>query len=523
MRKILYIIIPLVALYAAFMLPFTYIKQGSIRQTLDRALHLKVDPVFSGGDVLAKFMDPVNDDYGEGTLTYPTHRGYRGDFSGKGYLDVVRYTVYRPVVNSRWSDESDFWQLAVTFGNTGNPFDAPLGLSHPVIHIYIDMDGDKGGSTETFQSGVEKVAFDKKHPWDFMLHIDGYHRQGTIVSHDKSLKESVNLIYVKEKKTIYARISLNHPRLKQILEGKPTYHYVLVGSYDGVARGNFMPVKKEAGIRHGGGAAAGLSPRVYDWVEPKGTRQKKVLSSYDEDNYQYALLPPLEVKASAESVGTTDQTLMASLLKKYKKKLSDEQENRKPVNHQAAIDALLEKGEAGIKLAKAYYQGQMYRQAEQELQKILKNTPDHAEALTYLATVTATQGGRERSLVKAMQAVNRSFEIFEKALAACKTDQERIDALVHRANVSVSVPNDVFQKALSGARDFIKAAEILEKMDRNHQEQIVNWLLSAARVYEKMSKPEEAELYFTRASNFKNLTTAQIVTLLERGYMTVTQ
>jgi carbohydrate-binding DOMON domain-containing protein len=510
MKKIISFIIPFIALFIVLLIPYTYIYQGSIREVLDGVLHLKADPVFSGGEVMVKFMDPVGDDYGEGTLTYPGHQG----FNGKGFLDVVRYTIYEPVVNARWSNELDFWQLAVTFANVGNPFDAPLGFSHPVIHVYIDIDGDRGGSTDTVFPRAELVAFDNTHPWDFMVHIDGYSGSGTIISYDKTFKRPVSIIYVEEKKTVYARILLEDKRLKQVLDGRATYHYVLVGAYDRLASGNFMAVKKTVSMGNGGGAPSRLSPRVYDMVEPSGTNQKKYLSSYSEATYEYAKLVPLEVK----KVDLTMKKTNVELLAKYKKQLQEERKNKKPVDLSARIKQLVEKGVKGTELAIVYYQAKMLSKAEEEFLSVLQDNPGNATALAYLGTITAIKARKEKSLSRAMQNVNQAFEFYEKAISGCKTDDERVTVLLHRANVSVSVPEEVFHKTIPGAVDFLKAAGILERIRGEDRNLIIDCYLEAALAYERASKPEEAEIYFTKVMSFKNLITGHIVILLERGY-----
>lgn len=466
-------IVPLAALVAAFYVPNVYIKMGQVRGVMDDMLHLEVDPVFSGGRVLAKFMDPAGDDSGEGGLVYPLHASFRGENGGKGYLDVVRYTVYQPVTNGRWSNEIDYWQMALTFAGTGNPLNAKRGFSHPVIHIYIDIDGDKGGSTETFFPRAELVTFDEKHPWDFMVHIDGFSDESFIVSHDKKFKEPVALFFVKEKRTVYVRILLENKTLKNILDGRTTWHYVVVGAYDPLGPGGFMAVKKNPGQRNGGGARSGLTPRVYDWVDAKGAKQASVLSSYNEDTYQYAQLIPLEVNKTAGQQDNQEKikTIIAQYIQNIQNRREARQKNPSQ-NAEAALKHMQKEAAKGTKATK----------------------------LIYTATITAMKAGQQKDLSKALSMVNEAFALFEKAEAACTTDKEQVTLLLQRANVYMSVPEDVFHKTAPAAEDFLKAASLLEKIRGTPKCQVIDCYLNAAKAYKIIGKKDEEEICLTRAA-----------------------
>ncbi len=512
MKRVISYFLPFLALVLVFMIPYSFIMSSRIRGVLDRVLHIEVDPVFSGGEVLAKFMDPAGDDNGEGSLTYPRHPGFKGG----GLLDVVRYTVYRPVVQGRWTEGVDFWQLGVTFNKVSEKAGGGAFTGQPVLNIYIDLDGPGAGSMETAQPRTELVTFDNRHPWDVMVHVDGFSGRGYMRFFDSPEEKDVFVFYLAEKKTVYLRLPLEGPRLKSVLDGRTTYHYVLAGAYDPMARGGFMQVKKTAGQRNGGGAASELTPRVYDWVAPRGTAQRTLLSGYNEETFEYAALPPLEVKEQAPG----DNFPAEDVLEEYRKKLAQERKNRKKIDHEAVILELKQKGEKGLNLAKAYLGAGQYQEAETLLARLVAQGSKDPEVLIYQGTVAASMAGKARSPARAMQLVNRAFQLYGKALPLCRTDGQRLTLRLHRGNVSISIPNDVFQKTVPGIEDLLKAVEIIETTGQLSKQRklVIECYMKAALAYERVDRPGDAEIYFTRLLDFKPLPTATVVKLLERGY-----
>ncbi len=512
MKMAKYLIAALFCIAAAYLIPKTFIYGDFITGNIDRVLHLRVDPRFSGGEVLAKFLDEMGDDYGEGGLTYPRHEG----FKEKGCLDIVRYTVYEPLVNAPWSNEQDFWQIAITFANVSKAFDSIYDFSQPVIHVYIDIDGDIGGSKETAHSRAELIKFDDEHPWDFMVQIDGNHKSGRLISWDKTIEEKVSIYSVPEKKTIFARILLNNKRIKNVLDGRTTYHYVLTGAYDQYASGNFMQVKNKAGIRNGGGAKSKLTPRVFDYVAPKGYKQKKLLSSYDEDMYTYATVYPLEVKR-------TEQKYIqdADSIEKYRELARKENENRREASLRE-LEEIKASGNRGVELASAYFRVEKYKEAEDILDNILEKHPDNSRALAYKGSIIAIKGGEclaTKSPAKAIGYVNTAYEYYDNAEIHAQNNEDIVVVLLNRGNLSISVPELVFQKSLQGAADFLNAAEILENSGSADKDLIISCYYNAATAYERAGKEDEAEIYLFRTLSFDDLSHSLRYELVKKGYV----
>ncbi len=520
MKTIAKIVIPLAALAVAAALPLPYMFMGSVIGRVEKVLRIEVDPRYSGGEVLAKFLDPMDDDRGEGTLVYPD----LPVFEGMRVLDIVRYTVHRPVLNTAGGDAPDFWQLDVAFAETANPLHAPLGFCLPVIHIYIDVDGQEGGSTRTAQPEAELVAFDPGHPWDYMIHIDGFagDRKGRLMSFDQAYRRPVEVFFVAETRTVHARVELDDPGIKRILDGRPTYHYVVVGGFDAYSPGGFMPVLAGAGPRNGGGARSNLTPRVYDWVAPEGADQGQVLSSYDEAAGTYAILVPLEAKeGSAEETSSAaeDGKTAAELLPAYKEKLSREEAETPGPDFAAAAARLVEQGTGGMELIEAYYKAQMFEKAEEASRRILESSPEHAGAATYLAMAIAGRSGQQSSPMKAMELVNRAFAQFDKAFELCRTPDERLMLHLQRGQYFAAVPEPIFRKSAAAAAEYLKAAAIIRQLDSepSRLSLLTDCYINAAKAFARSGNAEEAEAYFRKVADREDLKTRQVVALLEEG------
>jgi tetratricopeptide (TPR) repeat protein len=520
MKNIAKIVIPLAALTFTAALPLAYMFMGPLMGRVEKTLRIEVDPRYSGGEVLAKFLDPMDDDRGEGGLVYPDLPA----FQGKKVLDIVRYKVRRPVLNTAGGDSPDFWQMDVTFAESVNPLNAPLGFSLPVIHIYIDVDGTEGGSTRTAQSDAELVSFDPTHPWDYMIHVDGFagKKKGYIVSFDQAYRRPVEVFFVADTKTIHARVELDDPGIKRILDGRSTYHYVVVGAFDPLAAQGFMPVLENAGPRNGGGARSTLTPRVYDWVAPEGANQGRILSSYDQASGSYATLVPLEVKESPkgrDSFREEGEKKAAVLSTTYKEKLRRESAETPPTDFAAAANRLVEQGVAGMELIEAYYRARMFEKAEEASRRILESSPDHAGAATYLAMAIAGQSGQQKSPIKSMEFVNRAFAQFDKAFSLSKTPDELLVLYQERGRYFAAVPESIFRKSAAAADDYLKAAAILKRRGASSDQPtlLADCYINAARAFAQSGNTDEAEIYFHKAAEFEDLTTGQIVALLERG------
>lgn len=506
MEKIKSILLPLVGIAIIFSIPMSFIFEGVIESGIDSILHVKVDPRFSGGEEILRVTDPVGDENGPGSYEYPLS----GMFADKGYLDIVRYVVNKPITNAPWSEDINFWQFAVTFDKTANADESVHSFSHPVIHVYIDIDGKEGGSTETVDPRAEKVRFDPEHPWDIMVQIDGHHMNGKLVSFDGKIKENVRVYFDGEKNTVYGRIPLDDPFIKRVLDGRKTWHYVLVGAYDHLSQGNFMPVKKEAALRNGGGAVSENAPNVYDCIVPKKMSQSAVLSSFNDKDMTFATIYPVEADSrSISSKPAVNEAEIARL-----EKILEDEKKSDDARKKTDLPGKLKTASAEEKVGLYFHAGE-YEKAGIEADAVLRATPDNPIALAYKGSLLAMKGGKTKSVAEAMRYVNEGYALMDKAVALASNDNEKITARIARGSVSMSVPEAVFAKSSQGAADFAEAGALMSRI-AGMRNSAGDLYINAGICLDNASKKDQAELMFLRAKQF-TLSTYAKLNMIKRG------
>ncbi|AGB42004.1 protein of unknown function (DUF2223) [Halobacteroides halobius DSM 5150] len=219
-----------------------------------------------------KLRDPVGDEYGPGSYTYPTSEQFS---PYEGLFDLMNFKV---------EATADKYNFYFKFVEVTNPWHAPYGFSHQLIQVYID--NQDGGITETFKPGA-RVKFEEQHPWDKLLKITGWSVE-LYSSSDKA--EVENRVQEAQVKLNDKTIKLTIPKEK-IGDLKEAHYYVLVGGLDGFGYDNYRPVVEEAqGWKFGGGTDTELNPNVIDTLVPEGMSQKEILGSFDLDEGRVATL-----------------------------------------------------------------------------------------------------------------------------------------------------------------------------------------------------------------------------------------
>ncbi len=237
---------------------------------------LRIPPLVTG-DVVAEFADPEGDDHGIGTYEYPT----AGVFDQEGLFDLVRYTVL---------EEAEEWMLALQFAALPNPWDGPLGFSHPLVHIYLDV--EPGGRTAMHPAGeAMRVRFSEDHPWNYFLRIAGWPGYGRHLFTAEEERHLVDVSADPARSTVYVRIP------KRLVPNVCGGHYVLVASQDGYGPDYIRPIADEPRDWTGGGSPApDVAPWAYDYLAPEGWTQEELLGGYDEQAGTYAELLPVIVE-----------------------------------------------------------------------------------------------------------------------------------------------------------------------------------------------------------------------------------
>lgn len=221
---------------------------------------------FKDATLLFEFKDPEGDDYGPGYYVYPLNSVFK-----KGQLDILDFKVYR---------KGDLVIFTFKFKKFDNPWNAPLGFSHPLIHLYIDT-GRKGVKKSiTPISRVVKCIFDSKHPWDAMLKIAGWPDYGTLFILPSGSMKRIGVRSLPEENTVIAEVPIDY------LGGPPQtdwFYYVLVFSQDGYSQDHIRPIKSRPEEWVLGGAKNALAPPIMDLLDPSynGKSQKDMLKVYE--------------------------------------------------------------------------------------------------------------------------------------------------------------------------------------------------------------------------------------------------
>lgn len=230
--------------------------------------------------VIYEASDPVGDENGPGTYTYPTNPAFE---PFKGLFDMTNFKVSH--------DENNVY-FDTTFVEITNPWSAPEGSSHTLINIYIDTTPNQG-RTDTINEGAF-VTFDPKHAWDVNVKGIGWNGSRVFFYTDEpgapGISDGVKFELLPDGKTM--RITV--PK-SVIGEPKASWkYYVLIGSQDGYGPDNYRPVNEKAGEWVlGGGSDLNFEPNVVDILAPAEGKysQKAQLGSWKEDGTLAVVYP----------------------------------------------------------------------------------------------------------------------------------------------------------------------------------------------------------------------------------------
>jgi hypothetical protein len=506
----------LVAASGLVYVPISFIfGQRAIVPFMDRFLKLRVDPRFSGGELRSEFIDDLGDDTGAGTLSYPLHESW----SGSGYLDIVSYEVYEPITDPAWSEPSAFWQLAVEFAAMADPLGYGSGFSHPAARIYIDMDGAESGSTDGVDPVGELVSFESEHPWDIAVTFDGAHSEARLRSADGSIDRPIPMIPVPERRKVYVRIPLDHPLLSRVLDGRTTWHYVMAGAYSPYASGTLAPVKAEAEAGSGGGAPSELCPRIYDIVLPYDRRQAEILSSYHEASWSRAIVVPLESAPPAK--GRKPDPPSAGIA--AAKAAMEEEERTLKENARGEAEKRLRSADPRTRAIALFDLGRS-GEARGAFGALLSAAPEDPIVLAYSGSLRAMEAGETKNPAKAVIIVQEAFASLDRAVAAAErtapgpeTREALLTALVSRASVRSSVPEEIFGANAGAADDYLRAAELAAEAGNGGFS--AGLLLDAALATERAGKTQDARLLFLKRLSTGELGARTRYELLKRGLL----
>ena len=496
----------LISLICIFGVSIFFYNSGFLSTLFARSLHLKIAPSFTGGETAEDFFDDAHDDTGSGILRYPSNSQF-----AEGSLDLLRYTVHKPVCNAQWQPYPDYWQLDLEYRS------GPSDVRN--IIMYIDCDGDGKGSTETLAEGAENCSFEKTHPWDFAVWL--CENEGRVYSADRHLICRTETAVSKDGKKIIVRIPLQDTQLQKIYTAQTTWHYVLTGGFSKWDRGGFLPVDKRRNVSRGGTMKPSeynlLLPKIYDLLDnssDKSLNQYAQLGSWNKDELTKAVLHPVEVSMNAGAGKEKKDTVITEIKKQYAAAQDAQAAQSKKLYEQTRLQYENTSGtqktaEEKLQLAVLAFSCSETDAAEALLSGVIKQQPENAEALAYYGSCIATRGGKS-SVVQAVRLVNDAFTYLNKAAELAAGTSEEITVLMNRASVCEAVPDTVFGKALTGAEDFTRCASLYKKtIDAEHPAQKEKLFLaylyaSAYDCYKTAGKETEAVLSLKEAEKTWN-------------------
>ncbi len=230
---------------------------------------------------VANIMDPIGDDTGTGTVTYPTNPVFQ-----PGVFDLTRLMVL---------EDNDSIYFLVTLKNLGdNPWSGPNGFSVQYVHIYIlTTDDSLPKNTSTYGLNVEIW-----HGWNYAILLTPgwsgspvpggqeaviYDAENNVVAYQSTSEFTVYT----EKNSIIAKVS------KTVLSdvdniGKWVVFLAVTG-YDGTQPLKVRPFAEKASEWSFGGADpdalnAGVFPYIVDVLATDSLEQYIMLTSYNPDN-----------------------------------------------------------------------------------------------------------------------------------------------------------------------------------------------------------------------------------------------
>lgn len=173
--------------------------------------HLRVHPSFTGGEIAEDFVETIGD---------------------TDSLDFIRYTVFLPVINAKWVDNPEYWQLILEYKNGSE------SLKNAVL--YIDFDNIAGGSLLSLPDAAH-VSFDENHPWDYAVKVSD--NEAKIYDSAKNFVCNAQFLSLKEGTQFKIRLPLKDEGLQRILGAKKTWHYVLADGLPQFAGENSKPLE----------------------------------------------------------------------------------------------------------------------------------------------------------------------------------------------------------------------------------------------------------------------------------------
>lgn len=235
----------------------------------DRPLAFQV-PDISNVAVFLDVADPIGDDHGPGTYTYPTDTVF-----APGSYDLEGFQV--------GTEEDEVVFVFDVASPIGNPWGSPSGLALQTFDVYIDTDPGAGTGSRVLIPG-RNAALDSGSGWEYGITIEGWQPAIYVAGADGSLVETeptISVAVFSDDGRVVARVPA-----EALGGGDPTtwgYTAVLLSQEGfptpGVRRVRDINVVAEQW--RGGGAPNDINhTRIFDVAWPTEGDQEAWLSAY---------------------------------------------------------------------------------------------------------------------------------------------------------------------------------------------------------------------------------------------------
>ena len=231
-------------------------------------------PEVSNVELFLDITDPIKDDHGEGTYTYPSDGVFiPGSYDFEGFSAGI-------------ADGNLIMNFDI-LSAVKNPWGSPRSLSVQTIDVYIDK--DFGSDTGVKQLGNYRFAkMPDESGWEYHVVIEGWESQiwKSLPSGESELvTNQFDIVVVPDKGVIVVKLDIEN----QLGGGNPEeWHYgIIMMSQDGYGPNGsrIREINPSAEQYRGGGAPNVVNhPNIFDVIFPNEGVQEEFLSSYG--NYE---------------------------------------------------------------------------------------------------------------------------------------------------------------------------------------------------------------------------------------------
>ena len=227
-------------------------------------------PEVSNVELFLDITDPIKDDHGEGTYTYPVDGVFiPGSYDFEGFSAGI-------------ADGSLIMNFDI-LSAVKNPWGSPRSLSVQTIDVYIDK--DFGSNTGVKQLGNYRFAkMPDESGWEYHIVIEGWEPQiwkSLPGGESELVTNQFDIVVVPDKGVIVVKLDIE----SQLGGGNPEeWHYgIIMMSQDGYGPNGsrIREINSSAEQYRGGGAPNVVNhPNIFDVIFPEGGVQEEFLSSY---------------------------------------------------------------------------------------------------------------------------------------------------------------------------------------------------------------------------------------------------